>query len=61
MAWPPLPPVTHETAVQTVRLAEDALAYSENCEWRNRAEFFTGRPAIQEFLIANGPGSSTTA
>jgi uncharacterized protein len=60
MARPPLPPFTHETAVQKVRLAEDAwntrdparvaLAYSENSEWRNRAEFFAGRPAIQEFL-----------
>jgi nuclear transport factor 2 (NTF2) superfamily protein len=60
MARPPLPPFTQETAVQKVRLAEDAwntrdparvaLAYSENSEWRNRAEFFTGRPAIQEFL-----------
>jgi nuclear transport factor 2 (NTF2) superfamily protein len=58
MAWPPLPPVTHKTAVQTVLLAEDAwntrdlarvtLAYSENSEWRNRAEFFTGRTAIHE-------------
>jgi nuclear transport factor 2 (NTF2) superfamily protein len=60
MARPPLPPFTHETAVQKVRLAEDAwntrdparvaLAYSESSEWRNRAEFFAGRPAIQEFL-----------
>jgi len=57
---PPLPPFTHETAVQKVRLAEDAwntrdparvaLAYSEHSEWRNRAEFFTGRQAIEEFL-----------
>ena len=60
MARPPLPPFTHETATQKVRLAEDgwntrdparvALAYSENSEWRNRAEFFTGRSAIVEFL-----------
>jgi uncharacterized protein len=60
MSRPPLPPFTYETAVQKVRLAEDAwntrdpervaLAYSENSEWRNRAEFFTGRAAIQEFL-----------
>ena len=60
MSRPPLPPFTHDTAVQKVRLAEDAwntrdparvaLAYSENSVWRNRAEFFTGRAAIQEFL-----------
>jgi uncharacterized protein len=57
---PPLPPFTHEAAVQKVRLAEDAwntrdparvaLAYAEHSEWRNRAEFFTGRQAIEEFL-----------
>jgi nuclear transport factor 2 (NTF2) superfamily protein len=60
MSRPPLPPFTHETAVQKVRLAEDAwntrdpervaLAYSENSVWRNRAEFLTGRDAIVEFL-----------
>jgi uncharacterized protein len=60
MSRPPLPPFTPETAVQKVRLAEDAwntrdparvaLAYSEHSQWRNRAEFFTGRAAIQEFL-----------
>jgi uncharacterized protein len=43
-----------------LRLAEDAwnsrdpqrvaLAYSEHSLWRNRAEFFQGRAAIQEFL-----------
>jgi nuclear transport factor 2 (NTF2) superfamily protein len=61
MSRPPLPPFTHETAVQKVRLAEDgwntrdparvALAYSEDSVWRNRSEFFTGRQAIEEFLI----------
>ena len=60
MSRPPLPPFSHETAVQKVRLAEDAWnirdparvaqAYSEDSEWRNRAEFFAGRAAIQEFL-----------
>ncbi|GAA1789644.1 nuclear transport factor 2 family protein [Planosporangium flavigriseum] len=60
MPRPPLPPFTYETAVQKVRMAEDAwntrdpervaLAYTENSEWRNRSEFLTGRPAIQEFL-----------
>src|SRR4051812_45601253 len=57
---PPLPPVTRETAVVKVRLAEDgwntrdpekvALAYSVDSRWRNRAEFVTGRPAIVAFL-----------
>ena len=60
MARPPLPPFTYDTAVQKVRLAEDgwntrdparvAQAYSEDSKWRNRAEFFTGRAAIEEFL-----------
>lgn len=27
-----------------------ALAYTEDSEWRNRAEFFKGRQAIKEFL-----------
>jgi nuclear transport factor 2 (NTF2) superfamily protein len=27
-----------------------ALAYTEDSEWRNRAEFFSGRTAIKEFL-----------
>lgn len=26
------------------------LAYTDDSVWRNRAEFFTGRPAIAEFL-----------
>src|SRR5689334_17726215 len=57
---PPLPPFTFETATQKVRAAEDAwntrdpvrvaVAYSEDSRWRNRAEFFQGRPAIVEFL-----------
>jgi nuclear transport factor 2 (NTF2) superfamily protein len=57
---PPLPPFTLETATQKVRMAEDAwntrepervaLAYTEESRWRNRAEFFTGRPAIIAFL-----------
>jgi uncharacterized protein len=54
------PPFTLATAVAKVRTAEDAwntrdpvrvsLAYSEDSHWRNRAEFFQGRAAIQEFL-----------
>ena len=57
---PPLPPFTRETALQKVQLAEDAwnsrdpervaLAYTENSEWRNRAEFINGRREIVEFL-----------
>lgn len=57
---PPLPPFTLETATQKVRLAEDAwnsrdpervsLAYTPDSRWRNRAEFFSGRPAIVAFL-----------
>jgi uncharacterized protein len=54
------PPFTAETAARKVRLAENAwnsreparvsLAYSEDSAWRNRSEFFSGRPAIVEFL-----------
>ena len=57
---PPLPPFTTETATIKVRAAEDAwngrdparvaLAYTPDSRWRNRAEFLTGRPAIQSFL-----------
>ena len=59
-ARPPLPPFTHDTAVQKVRLAEDgwnsrdpeqvALAYTLNSRWRNRAEFASGRQEIVAFL-----------
>jgi uncharacterized protein len=57
---PPLPPFTAETAGRKVRAAEDgwngrdpekvALAYTADSQWRNRAEFFQGRPAIIAFL-----------
>jgi len=57
---PPLPPFTHEAAIQKIRAAEDgwnscdpervALAYSLDSYWRNRADFVQGRPAIVEFL-----------
>ena len=60
IARPPLPPFTHETAIQKVRMAEDAwnsrdparvsLAYTEDSAWRNRSEFLTGREAIVKFL-----------
>lgn len=57
---PPLPPFTMETAVQKVRMAENAwnscdpekvsLAYTDDSRWRNRGEFFQGREAIVAFL-----------
>jgi nuclear transport factor 2 (NTF2) superfamily protein len=57
---PPLPPFTQETATQKVRLAEDgwnsrdpervSLVYTEDSQWRNRAEFPRGRGQIIEFL-----------
>ncbi|MBI4384428.1 MAG: nuclear transport factor 2 family protein [Nitrospinae bacterium] len=57
---PPVPPYTQETASQKVRMAEDAwntrdpervaLAYTPDSIWRNRAEFFSGRKAIVQFL-----------
>lgn len=60
MSRPPLPPFTAETAAQKARMAEDAwnsrdparvaLAYTPGSEWRNRAEFVTGREEIEAFL-----------
>ena len=57
---PPLPPFTLESAIEKVRMAEDAwntrdparvaLAYSEDSRWRNRTEFIEGRPQIVAFL-----------
>jgi nuclear transport factor 2 (NTF2) superfamily protein len=51
---------TRETAIQKVRMAEDAwnsrdpqkvsLAYTPDSRWRNRAEFITGRAEIVAFL-----------
>ena len=56
----PIPPFTRETAITKIRMAEDgwnsrepqrvALAYTEDSQWRNRAEFITGRAAIVAFL-----------
>ena len=55
-----VPPFTEETANAKVQLAEDlwntrnpervALAYTEDAEWRNRAEFINGRVEIVAFL-----------
>ena len=57
---PPVPPFTRDTAVQKVRMAEDAwntrdpervsLAYTHDSVWRNRSEFLAGREAIKQFL-----------
>lgn len=57
---PPLPPFTLETATTKVQAAEDAwnsrdpervaLAYTEDSQWRNRSEFFSGREQIKAFL-----------
>jgi nuclear transport factor 2 (NTF2) superfamily protein len=59
---PPLPPFTHETAVQKVRAAEDAWnsrdpercagAYTPDSRWRNRSTFLAGRDEIVAFLTA---------
>ncbi|MGL5873824.1 MAG: DUF1348 family protein [Xenococcaceae cyanobacterium] len=57
---PPLPPFNLETATLKVQAAEDAwntrdpdrvaLAYTEDSQWRNRAEFLSGREEIKAFL-----------
>jgi nuclear transport factor 2 (NTF2) superfamily protein len=54
------PPFTQKTAIQKVQRAEllwntrnptlIAAAYTENCQWRNRDEFFAGRDQIIAFL-----------
>ena len=59
---PPLPPFDRESALTKVQAAEDAWntrdpervagAYTVDSAWRNRDAFFTGRPAIIEFLTA---------
>ncbi len=60
MPTPILPPFTAETAAAKVQLAEDlwntrdpervVLAYTIDSEWRNRAEFLSGRDQIKAFL-----------
>ena len=57
---PPVPPFTLESAIEKTRLAEDAwnsrdpervvLVYTEDTEWRNRAEFPKGREEVKQFL-----------
>ena len=56
----PLPPFTLETALEKVKLAEEAwntkdpekvsLAYTEDTQWRNRTEFINGREEVKVFL-----------
>ncbi|MBV7340115.1 nuclear transport factor 2 family protein [Chloroflexi bacterium TSY] len=56
----PVPPFDTDSAIQKVRLAEDAwnsrdpgrvsLAYTVDSIWRNRSEFITGRDQIVAFL-----------
>ena len=56
----PLPPFTTDTAMQKIKMAEDAWnskdpvrvskSYTINSEWRNRNIFLTGREAIVAFL-----------
>ncbi|MGW1074504.1 nuclear transport factor 2 family protein [Streptomyces sp. NPDC002537] len=57
---PPLPPFDEETARAKVQAAEDAwntcdpdrvaLAYTEDCVWRNRDQLLAGREEIRAFL-----------
>jgi nuclear transport factor 2 (NTF2) superfamily protein len=57
---PPLPPFTENTAIQKVRMAEDAWntrdpdrvvqVYTPDTQWRNRAEFPRGREEVRRFL-----------
>ncbi len=57
---PVVPPFTQETATRKVRMAEDgwnsrapekvALVYTPDSQWRNRAEFISGRDEIVAFL-----------
>jgi len=57
----PLPPFDRDSAILKIRMAEDAwnsrdpervsLVYTEDTEWRNRAEFPRGREQVREFLV----------
>jgi len=57
---PPLPPFTLESAIQKVRMAEDAWnsrdpdrvvgVYTDDTVWRNRAEFPVGRDQVHALL-----------
>ncbi|MCZ6805313.1 MAG: nuclear transport factor 2 family protein [Deltaproteobacteria bacterium] len=60
MTRKPLPPFTKQSAIQKVRMAEDAWnsrdpvrvseAYTVDSQWRNRSAFPSGRQEIVEFL-----------
>lgn len=60
MTRPPLPPFDKASAIQKVRMAEDAWntrtpslitpAYTSDSEWRNRAQHIQGRAQIEAFL-----------
>ncbi len=60
MAQPIVPPSTEESAHAKVQAAQDlwntrdpervVLAYTEDCVWRNHAEFLKGREQIKAFL-----------
>jgi len=57
----PLPPFDRDSAILKIRMAEDAwnsrdpervsLVYTEDTEWRNRAEFPRGREQVRQFLV----------
>ena len=67
---PPLPPFTEETARQKVQAAEDAwntrdpervaLAYTEDTEWRNRAEFLHGRQQVVDRACRESKPANTS-
>ena len=56
---PPVPPFTRDSAIKKVRMAEDgwnsrdpqrvSMAYTQDSQWRNRAEFPKSRAQILEF------------
>jgi nuclear transport factor 2 (NTF2) superfamily protein len=56
----PVPPFSHDDAVQKVRMAENAwngrdpanvaLAYTPDTIWRNRTEFLKGSAEVETFL-----------
>ena len=60
MTRPPVPPFSHDDAVQKVRMAENAWnsrdpvkvaqAYTPDTRWRNRSEFLNGRDEVEAFL-----------
>jgi nuclear transport factor 2 (NTF2) superfamily protein len=60
MPTPIVPPFSAESAATKVQVAEDlwntrdpervVLAYTVDSEWRNRAEFLSGREEIKAFL-----------